>query len=238
MSEGAVSSSGRCRVAACGHAEHIGWCCRRRRAGRPRLPSGRRRARQLRRRRRSGSTARCRAVPHRACARGSPWRRAARPSGCRRRPSCSIAAPCAAICVSNLPRMRGFSAWKVWCSAVPRWARWWNGQRCAMSSRCGEAGDCCCTMQSVWTARWRRRCSERAIADGARAVATIVHVAPDAEAALDSVRAASPKCGASAWDGMLIVRMLAADGASLRAAVIAVLAVLREGRPLPRVWLC
>ena len=77
-----------------------------------------------------------------------------------------------------------------------------------------------------------------AIADGARAVATIVHVAPDAEAALDSVRAASPKCNASAWDGMLIVRMLAADSASLRAAVIAVLAVLREGRPLPRVWLC
>ena len=59
-----------------------------------------------------------------------------------------------------------------------------------------------------------------------------------AEALLDSVRAASPKCNASAWDGMLIVRMLAADGASLRAAMIAVLAVLREGRPLPRVWLC
>jgi urease accessory protein len=77
-----------------------------------------------------------------------------------------------------------------------------------------------------------------AIADGARAVATIVHVAPDAEARLDSVRAASPECNASAWDGMLIVRMLAASGASLRGAVIAVLAVLREGRPLPRVWLC
>ena len=67
-----------------------------------------------------------------------------------------------------------------------------TGDRCAMSSRCGAAGDCCCTMQSVWTARWRRRCSGRAIADGARAVATIVHVAPDAEAALDAVRAASP----------------------------------------------
>jgi urease accessory protein len=77
-----------------------------------------------------------------------------------------------------------------------------------------------------------------AIADGARAVATVVHVAPDVETALDSVRAVSPNCGASAWDGMLIVRMLAADGASLRAAVIAVLAVLRGGRPLPRVWLC
>jgi hypothetical protein len=58
------------------------------------------------------------------------------------------------------------------------------------------------------------------------AVATVVHVAPDAEAALDSVRAASPKCNASAWDGMLIVRMLAADSASLRAAVIAVLCVM------------
>jgi urease accessory protein len=77
-----------------------------------------------------------------------------------------------------------------------------------------------------------------AIADGARAIATIVHVAPDAEGALDAVRAASVQCGASAWDGMLMARILAADGASLRSAVIAVLKVLREGRALPRVWLC
>jgi urease accessory protein len=77
-----------------------------------------------------------------------------------------------------------------------------------------------------------------AIADGARTVATIVHVAPDAEGARDAVRTASPQCGASAWDGMLMARVLAADGASLRSAVIAVLKVLREGRALPRVWLC
>jgi urease accessory protein len=77
-----------------------------------------------------------------------------------------------------------------------------------------------------------------AIADGARAVATLVHVAPDAEAALDTVREASPQCGVSAWDGMLIARVLAADGASLRTAVVAALHVLRAGRALPRVWNC
>jgi urease accessory protein len=77
-----------------------------------------------------------------------------------------------------------------------------------------------------------------AIADGARAVATLVHVAPNAEAALDSVREALPHGGASAWDGMLIARILAADGAALRMAVTGVLRVLRAGRPLPRVWLC
>jgi urease accessory protein len=77
-----------------------------------------------------------------------------------------------------------------------------------------------------------------AIADGACAVATLVHVAPDAERALQVVREASPHCGVSAWDGMLIARMLAADGASLRTAVVAALQVLRAGRPLPRVWNC
>jgi len=77
-----------------------------------------------------------------------------------------------------------------------------------------------------------------AIADDARAIATIVHVAPDAEGTLDAVRSASPQCGASAWDGMLMVRVLATDGASLRSAVITVLKVLRAGRALPRVWLC
>ena len=77
-----------------------------------------------------------------------------------------------------------------------------------------------------------------AIADGARAVATLVHVAPDAEAALEPVREVLPNGGASAWDGMLVARVLALDGASLRASVVAALHVLRAGRPLPRVWNC
>ncbi len=78
----------------------------------------------------------------------------------------------------------------------------------------------------------------RSIANRARAVATVVHVAPDAEIMLDAVRAASSQCGASAWDGMLIARVLARDGASLRAATTDILQVLRGGRALPRVWLC
>jgi urease accessory protein len=80
-----------------------------------------------------------------------------------------------------------------------------------------------------------------AIAGGARAIATLVHVAPDAEARLEAVRAAvdgMADFGVSAWNGMLIARILADDGAAARRAVVAALAVLRDGRPLPRVWLC
>ena len=77
-----------------------------------------------------------------------------------------------------------------------------------------------------------------AIAAGARAVATLVHVAPDAEGALEPMRDAVPQGGVSAWDDLLVARIVAADGASLRAAVIAALQVLRAGRQLPRVWLC
>jgi len=76
-----------------------------------------------------------------------------------------------------------------------------------------------------------------AIAAGARAVATVVLVAQDAEARLDAVRAAGD-FAASAWNGMLIARILGADGAAARRDVLAVLAVLRDGRPMPRVWLC
>jgi urease accessory protein len=79
----------------------------------------------------------------------------------------------------------------------------------------------------------------KAVGDGAGAVATVVHVAPDVAARLDDVRAVLPdEAGASAWNGMLVVRLLAATSAALRAAVIAVLHVLRGGRPLPRVWMC
>jgi urease accessory protein len=77
-----------------------------------------------------------------------------------------------------------------------------------------------------------------AVADGACAVATLLHVAPSAASMLEPVRAALPGCGVSAWDGMLVARILAVDGAALRALLIATLEVLRGGRPLPRVWLC
>lgn len=79
-----------------------------------------------------------------------------------------------------------------------------------------------------------------AVGAGARAAATLVHAAPDAEARLDAVRAAlAPfEAGASAWDGLLVARVVAPDGACLRAATVAGLAAIRDGRPLPRVWTC
>jgi urease accessory protein len=80
------------------------------------------------------------------------------------------------------------------------------------------------------------------IGGSARAMATLVYVAPDAEAALDGVRAAftdnAAEAGASAWNGMLVARILAPDAAALRRATVAALGVLRAPRPLPRVWLC
>jgi urease accessory protein len=83
-----------------------------------------------------------------------------------------------------------------------------------------------------------------AVARGARAVATLIHVAPDAAASLATLRAAlagaeaMAEAGASAWDGMLLARILAPDGAALRALVVAALQSIRGERRLPRVWMC
>jgi urease accessory protein len=81
-----------------------------------------------------------------------------------------------------------------------------------------------------------------ALASGGAAVATLIHVAPDAETRLDALRAgwneAPAETGASAWNGMLVGRVVATDGARLRATVTAGLAALRGGRALPRVWMC
>ena len=80
---------------------------------------------------------------------------------------------------------------------------------------------------------------------GGRAVATLVHAGPDVEALVGPMRAGLGafeagmfEAGASAWDGMLVVRIVAVDGACLRRAVVAGLGIVRGGRPLPRVWLC
>ena len=86
-----------------------------------------------------------------------------------------------------------------------------------------------------------------ASAKGGCAVATLVLVAPDLVASdgpslLESLRAAltgtGAECGASAWDGVLLARLVAGGQDCLRAAIMAGLAPLRSSRPLPRVWLC
>ncbi len=80
----------------------------------------------------------------------------------------------------------------------------------------------------------------RAIGGGATALATLWYLGSDVGDRLRQLREIETDCelGCSAWNGMLVARMLAADGATLRASLIAALAVLRDARPLPRVWLC
>ncbi len=88
---------------------------------------------------------------------------------------------------------------------------------------------------ALWPHGWQHP----AIAAGARATALLVHVAPDAEARLDAVRdaLAAVEAGASAWNGLLVARILAPDSATLRREVVSALAVLRGTRTLPRVWM-
>lgn len=78
-----------------------------------------------------------------------------------------------------------------------------------------------------------------ALGGGARAAATLLLVAPDAEARLSVAREAlaTTPCpgGASAWNGLLLARLLSPSPALMRAAIIVLLAGLR-GRAAPRVW--
>ena len=74
---------------------------------------------------------------------------------------------------------------------------------------------------------------------GARAVAVLVLVAPEAEALLQTLRALLPagdvRAAASAWDGRLVVRLMARDLQPLKTALGRLLAGL-PGVTLPRVW--
>ena len=80
-----------------------------------------------------------------------------------------------------------------------------------------------------------------ATGNAAAAVATLLLVAPDAEARIDAARAAlsSPagECGTSAWNGMLVARLIAPTGQALRADLMHLVETLRR-RPMPRVWHC
>ena len=63
-----------------------------------------------------------------------------------------------------------------------------------------------------------------AIAQGAVAIATLVHLAPDAERKIDAFRQSQTpdaEVGASAFDGLLVARFVAAGAMELRAALLA-----------------
>lgn len=79
------------------------------------------------------------------------------------------------------------------------------------------------------------------IGKGARAVATVLLVSPQAEDRLDTARHALAdadcEAGASAWNGMLLGRFLAPHPADLRSALVRFLLVATDG-VLPRLWTC
>ncbi|MCV6545870.1 MAG: urease accessory protein UreD [Cohaesibacter sp.] len=72
-----------------------------------------------------------------------------------------------------------------------------------------------------------------------RAFATLLYIAPDAEARLEQMRhlltCDAVQAAASAWNGCLVTRFIAPDALSLRTALIATLSQFRA-HPLPRVW--
>lgn len=78
-----------------------------------------------------------------------------------------------------------------------------------------------------------------AVGANARAAAVLLYVAPDAEEMLDAVRLAlaGGECdhAASAWNGLVAVRLLGADPAGVRAGAVRVIERL-SSRPLPRLW--
>ncbi|GJE16623.1 urease accessory protein UreD [Methylobacterium marchantiae] len=81
-----------------------------------------------------------------------------------------------------------------------------------------------------------------ALGGGARAMATLLDVSPDAEARLEAFRSHVETLGspgvdiaASAWNGHLVARFLSADPDALRATAARVLVAYR-GTPMPRVW--
>jgi urease accessory protein len=80
-----------------------------------------------------------------------------------------------------------------------------------------------------------------AIGAGANAAATLLYVAPDAEARRDGARAAlgapQGRAAISAWNGFLVARFLATSSADLRADIVRVATYL-SGGPMPRVWNC
>jgi urease accessory protein len=80
-----------------------------------------------------------------------------------------------------------------------------------------------------------------AIGNGARSVATVVHVAHEAESGIGDARAALAgfDCvsACSAWNGMLVARLAARDTHRLRAGVAAIMTTL-TGHAMPRAWSC
>ena len=80
--------------------------------------------------------------------------------------------------------------------------------------------------------------SDAAILGGQPAFATLLYAGPLAEAVLPRVREVLGQAngGASHWQGKLVVRLVASSGYELRKILVPVIALLRNGAAVPKVW--
>jgi urease accessory protein len=82
--------------------------------------------------------------------------------------------------------------------------------------------------------------ARKAVAAGNIGMASILYAGPDIARRLPAIRAALAgqpvEAGASAFEGIILVRLLAPSAAALRAGVVAVQKACRDNRPLPRSW--
>ena len=68
-------------------------------------------------------------------------------------------------------------------------------------------------------------------------MATLVLIADDAESRLPKVRQALEQAGAaSAWNGKLVARLMAADGFTLRKQLNRLVSAMVQAHVLPKVW--
>jgi urease accessory protein len=76
--------------------------------------------------------------------------------------------------------------------------------------------------------------------NGAKAIATVLYAAPDAETlvapARESLHGAPVIGGVTYVNGVLLSRLIARDSMQLRAGLIPFLSFLRDGRDMPRAW--
>jgi urease accessory protein len=84
-----------------------------------------------------------------------------------------------------------------------------------------------------------QRLAQRAVTSGGVAVASVIKC-PGNDGDAEAVRAMQKRfvgeVGVSAWNGLLVARLVATDGAALRRDLVAALAAL-DAAPLPRLWL-
>ena len=128
---------------------------------------------------------------------------------------------------------------KRWCSGASRWARP-GSTRVSETHGASAATASSCSLTRQGSTTPARTLDRKAVGAGARALSTIVASSPNIEARLPDLRAAlegagsGVESGASAFDGLIVARLLAASFDQLRMGLVASIVAL--GGRKPRLW--